>query len=191
MKRHRKLLKREAKQALKAFAPAASAAGIRIKKKPRGKSFQPDNGYGSEYRWKKGQSGNPSGRPKCSEISKALRRNLGADALLPRHGRTYAEQLADMWIRVALSGNVAAISGIADRCEGKPPVTVLNNTPDLLGELIRGLDGISATIGPPENSEHIRESDLEDGFTQGGNDDCDEAGTAGEGEQIEETSANA
>jgi hypothetical protein len=93
---------------------------VKVKKKPRGRSFEPGNGFGSATRYKKGESGNPSGRPACKEISKALRERLESDKPLP--ARTYAEKLAKEWVEQGLGGNVSAIVSAADRVEGRPGV---------------------------------------------------------------------
>ena len=65
--------------------------------------------------FKKGQSGNPAGRPKCTTLSEALRRALEAPADRDRNGRTNAEVLAVKLIDKARKGNVQAFAQIADR----------------------------------------------------------------------------
>lgn len=46
------------------------------------------------YRWKKGQSGNPGGRPKYKPITDRLRELL--DSKFGKDGRTYADHIAQM-----------------------------------------------------------------------------------------------
>src|SRR6516162_3701172 len=71
------------------------------------------------YRFQPGQSGNPSGRPKCVVLSRAYRSQLEEQCpVLP--GKTWAEAIALALARAALKGNVAAAGELADRCEGKP-----------------------------------------------------------------------
>jgi ribosomal protein L17 len=78
--------------------------------------------------FKKGQSGNPAGRPKSLTLSEAYRRELAKidphDAL----GRTFAEVLAEQMIVKASKGDVAALREIADRVEGKAKQTITLTT---------------------------------------------------------------
>jgi len=76
--------------------------------------------------WKKGQSGNLSGRPKKKPITEAyehqLKQSLPDDfrirMKLPK-GVTWAHALAAGQIRSAVKGNTQAAKEIADRLEGK------------------------------------------------------------------------
>src|SRR3984885_11025030 len=74
---------------------------------------------GKPYRWKKGQSGNPSGRPKSKTLSDAYKSKL--EELVPHdpEGRTWGEIVAEAQIRDAVRGNVQAAREIADRTEGR------------------------------------------------------------------------
>ena len=74
---------------------------------------------GKPYRWKKGQSGNLSGRPKCKTLSEAYKNKL--EELVPNDpdGRTWAELIAEGQVRDAVRGNVNAAREIADRTEGR------------------------------------------------------------------------
>ena len=135
----------------------ATATSPRIKKRVRGKPFEKGNTLSLPYRFKKGQSGNPSGRPKCKEISKALRKLLASEVNLPRAGRTYAEQLVAAWIRLGLGGNAAAISAIADRAEGRSAVAIsVDGGADPLTELIGSMERIYyQRIGQPMPQEEL------------------------------------
>ena len=79
--------------------------------------FAPGNKIGN--RFKKGETGNPSGRPKLTRLTEALREQL-AEAMPNAPERTIAETLARTLIREGIGGNVQAIREIADRTEGKP-----------------------------------------------------------------------
>jgi Family of unknown function (DUF5681) len=71
---------------------------------------------GSGTRWKPGQSGNRSGRPKKLPITDVLREELehiGADGVA--HDVAIARKLVEM----ARQGDLGAIREIADRTEGK------------------------------------------------------------------------
>ena len=67
--------------------------------------------------FKKGQSGNPAGRPKSITLSEAIRLQL---AQTFSEDRTYAEEIALVLCVAAIKGNVNAAREIADRTEGKP-----------------------------------------------------------------------
>ena len=132
-------------------APVLSALGVKLKGRPRGKSFEPGHGYGAEHRFKPGQSGNPGGRPKSAELSTALRAKLKSDTTRKLKARTYAEKLCDELVEQGLLGNVSAIIAIGDRTEGKPAVTILDDgRPDAVLQLIEGMTQRSREIGHPE-----------------------------------------
>ncbi len=69
--------------------------------------------------FRKGQSGNPKGRPKSITLSEAYRRELAKVDPNDEQKRTFAEVLAGQTILKAKGGDVAAIKEIADRTEGK------------------------------------------------------------------------
>jgi Family of unknown function (DUF5681) len=74
---------------------------------------------GKAHRWKKGQSGNPSGRPKSKMLSDAYRNKLEEPVPNDPEGRTWAELIAEAQVRDAVRGNVQAAREIADRTEGR------------------------------------------------------------------------
>src|ERR1700683_546374 len=85
-----------------------------------GKSNNPNIAqYGKAHRWKKGQSGNPSGRPKSKTLSDAYRNKLEEPVPNDPEGRTWAELIAEAQVRDAVRGNVQAAREIADRTEGR------------------------------------------------------------------------
>lgn len=75
--------------------------------------------HGKAHRWKKGQSGNPSGRPKSKMLSDAYRSKLEESVPNDPEGRTWAELIAEAQVRDAVRGNVQAAREIADRTEGR------------------------------------------------------------------------
>ena len=79
--------------------------------------FAPGNKVGN--RFKKGETGNPNGRPKLTRLTDALRQQL-AETAPDANDTTIAEQIARTLIREAIGGNVQAAKEIADRTEGKP-----------------------------------------------------------------------
>jgi hypothetical protein len=74
---------------------------------------------GKPYRWKKGRSGNPAGRPKSKTLSDAYRHKLEEPVPNDPEGRTWAELIAEAQVRDAVRGNVQAAREIADRTEGR------------------------------------------------------------------------
>ena len=70
------------------------------------------------FRWPKGKSGNPGGRPR-NVITAAYR--VIADQICPfdEQNRTWAYVLAEGQFKAALKGNTNAAREIADRLEGK------------------------------------------------------------------------
>ncbi|MFZ0735630.1 MAG: DUF5681 domain-containing protein [Candidatus Acidiferrales bacterium] len=74
---------------------------------------------GQPHRFKKGQSGNPSGRPKSKTLSDAYKNKLEEPVPNDSEGRTWAELIAEAQVRYAVRGNVQAAREIADRTEGR------------------------------------------------------------------------
>lgn len=142
---------------------------LKLKQRPRGKGFQKGNVFGLATRFPPGVSGNPSGRTKFAEISKALRARLAKDTKGTLPNRTYAEKLADVLVSKGLAGNISAISQIADRCEGRPAVTVdvHDGRPDVLEMLVLSMNQRSEAIGPPEASEYVIEAHERSALTDG------------------------
>jgi hypothetical protein len=80
----------------------------------------PSPDVGKPYQWKKGQSGNPGGRPKSKTLSDAYKHKLEEPVPSDPEGRTWAELIAVSQVRDAVRGNVQAAREIADRTEGRP-----------------------------------------------------------------------
>ena len=72
-------------------------------------------GHLKPYRWAKGRSGNPGGRPKGRGVTAALRALLRQD----HHGRAIADLVAERLLREALSGKPQHLQMLLDRTEGK------------------------------------------------------------------------
>src|SRR5215472_1558869 len=82
----------------------------------------PDVGRSTQF--KKGQSGNPGGRPKSSGVSQAARALFAKPVPNDPQGRTYAEALVQMLADKALSGDIRAAQELTDRAEGRAPQSV-------------------------------------------------------------------
>jgi hypothetical protein len=70
--------------------------------------------------WRKGESGNPAGRPKSVTLSEAYRIALAQPFPDDPQGRTYAEIIAEKLVMNAATGEVSSAREIADRTEGRP-----------------------------------------------------------------------
>jgi hypothetical protein len=87
-----------------------------VKQTATGK-FAPGNKVGKQFA--KGVSGNLNGRPKLTKLTEALREQL-AEEMPNAPERTVAELIARTLIKLALSGDVAAIKEVGNRTEGLP-----------------------------------------------------------------------
>jgi hypothetical protein len=77
-----------------------------------------------EPRWKKGESGNPNGRPrKLPELSKLMADILGDE----KNGLTTAERILKAIEAKALKGDIKAAEMLLDRGYGKPKQTQETN----------------------------------------------------------------
>jgi len=75
--------------------------------------------------WKKGQSGNPNGRPKKDQsILELIRKKLKVTCEYDSSGRTWLEALAEAEMRMALK-DTAARKDLFDRLMGKAPDSLL------------------------------------------------------------------
>jgi hypothetical protein len=83
--------------------------------------FAPGNSLGKKF--PPGISGNPSGRPKLTRLTDALREQL-AEINPDAPEETVAEEIAKTLIKLALSGDVQAIKEIGNRTEGLPKQSI-------------------------------------------------------------------
>ena len=114
--------------------------------------------------FKKGQSGNPGGRPK-NIISDASRDWL--KLIDPRTGKTNAELIAQALGKRALKGETAAYCALRDTTEGKPvqtqqheiisnnPLKVRVEAPDLIAA-IRQIYGLGSAESPQTSEGETR-----------------------------------
>lgn len=124
---------------------------VRVKKRPRGKSFEPGNGFGAEHRFKPGVSGNLSGRPLCKEVNAASRSFLASGIHKSPRAQTNAEAIVAAQGRKAKKGDLGAAQFLADRAEGRPAVSVnVDGQGDNLAVLVAVMNEKSETLGPPE-----------------------------------------
>jgi Family of unknown function (DUF5681) len=80
---------------------------------------------GKSTRFRKGQSGNPSGRPKSSfALERTLRERCIEVDPRDRHGRTHYEVIVAKMITVAKKGSVRAFEELNNRLFGKAPQSI-------------------------------------------------------------------
>jgi hypothetical protein len=116
-----------------------------------------------DTRWKPGQSGNPTGRPKSITLSEALRIELAKVLPNDTQERTFAELIAQQLVRAAATGNILAAREIADRTEGKPKQAIaMDMNVNDWRELARQ-NGLSETDVISEAQRLIAESGLDSG----------------------------
>ena len=73
---------------------------------------------GQPHRWKPGQSGNPSGRPKDQFSFMGILRSALAEE--NRSGKSVGERIIARYIKLALAGNGQALEALVARIDGKP-----------------------------------------------------------------------
>lgn len=100
--------------------------------------------------WTKGQSGNPTGRPKGIAFG-ALISGMLDDA---RRGGTDRERIAKMFIRKAAKGDLEAAKWIIERADGKVKDQVDQNlTGEVIVRVLRDRAGGTAPLRPPSDAE--------------------------------------
>jgi ribosomal protein L17 len=77
--------------------------------------------------YKKGQSGNPGGRPKRGETMTDLLREKLETHKTTRDKKTRKEKILEQVITLAEAGDLPAIKYIFDRMDGKPIETIRAN----------------------------------------------------------------
>jgi hypothetical protein len=98
------------------------------------------------HKWKKGESGNPKGRPrKLPELNKLLADVLGEE----KDGVTAAEAILKALRAKAARGDIRAAEVLLDRGYGKPTQKVDANI-KVENPVFKGID-----LGTPENNEGI------------------------------------
>lgn len=95
-----------------------------------------------EHRFRPGQSGNPSGRPKGRSLAARLRTIIDRET---KDGKDYGDLIMEVLVKAALKGDMKAMGYILDRVDGKlaqpikqeisgpdgGPVEIRDDAPDL------------------------------------------------------------
>src|SRR4051812_31183344 len=99
------------------------------------------------HRWKKGESGNPGGRPKGRSVGAALRELADTE----HNGRALVDLLAERMMREALAGKFPFAKEVLERLDGKVTET----------HRVRGLpEKVVFLCPPPEVVERLGPADL-------------------------------
>lgn len=69
-----------------------------------------------EYRWKKGQSGNPGGRPKRKPLTDLM---LEALSETDAKGQTLMRSIIERWALEVMGGSASHLKELLERVEGK------------------------------------------------------------------------
>lgn len=114
-----------------------------LRRAPRGTPFAVGNNYGIETRFKEGNRANPGGRPKSKKLSDAYRAMAESDVEKPIRIQTRAERVVRKVFQLAERGSIPAAREIADRCEGRPAITITGDgRQDVLQPLLEAVHGM-------------------------------------------------
>ncbi len=73
-----------------------------------------------ETRWKKGESGNPKGRPKKQDsLTSLLKEEITKICPADREKRTWKELIVRATLQLAMKGNATALKEVWERLDGK------------------------------------------------------------------------
>ncbi len=73
-----------------------------------------------EMRWKKGQSGNPKGRPKKQDsLTSLIKEEIKKICPADREKRTWKELIVRDTLQLAMKGNATALKEVWERLDGK------------------------------------------------------------------------
>lgn len=95
--------------------------------------------------FKKGQSGNPKGRPKLPDLSELMDKTLGK---VDAQGLTAAERILKKLERMAAQGNLKAAEILLDRGYGKPKQSI-----DHTGTLAPTTPQVTVVVQPPTRTD--------------------------------------
>ncbi len=95
--------------------------------------------------WKKGQSGNPKGRPKKADcLTSLLKEEIEKTDPEDEHKRTHIEMIVLATMRLAKQGNATALREIWERMDGKVRDKLeLTGDSDLVQRLIAGREHLA------------------------------------------------
>src|ERR1700733_12065903 len=123
----------------------------KLKRLPRGKSFEKGNSVGVNTRFQPGNRANPGGRPRTTKLTEAYRALLALPVDAPVEIRTNAEAMAYKVFRMGMKRNLNACVEVGNRAEGRPAVSInMNDGPDNLSVLIGMMNERSEQVGLPE-----------------------------------------
>jgi hypothetical protein len=135
----------------------------KVTDKQRGNSESEKRRLANLKPFRKGQSGNPAGRPKTITLSEALRLELAKANPEGENEETYAEAIASVLVKSAAGGNILAAKEIADRTEGKPKQAIAMDMSVTDWRELARQHGLSETDVISEAKRLITESGLDRG----------------------------
>ncbi len=95
--------------------------------------------------WRKGQSGNPKGRPRKADcLTSLLKEEIEKVDPKDKHKRTFRELIVIATMRLAMKGNAAALREVWDRMDGKVKDAVeMTGSVDLVQRLLEGRERLA------------------------------------------------
>lgn len=124
-------------------------------------------GQGSKKRgpgrpFRKGQSGNPRGRPKNkTSLTALLRKEIHKICPEDRQNRSYEELIVMATMRLAMQGNATALGLVWERMDGKLPLAVRESASGPIHLNVRYID--SPVQNPSPSDEKRSEPDEQGG----------------------------
>ena len=110
---------------------------------------KPNSGHENikPHMWKKGQSGNPKGRPKKGKrLTDIIEKYLPMVPEIDENpdGKTYQDLIAEALLIGAVKGNAVLIKEVLDRVDGKVPLPVTGKVKGSIGFKVVNLTGSNA-----------------------------------------------
>ena len=88
------------------------------------------------HRWKKGESGNPKGRPKGLSLGQLLDQEIEAICPQDKEERSWKQLIVMATLQLAIKGHNGALNQVWDRLDGKVPQGLIGGNGEALTSAI-------------------------------------------------------